>query len=136
MNSYTRFVFLLTSPSPQIIYELLSECLKNIFLRFRIVPSVLRLYSVHNVRGKLTFVNKFDFQLQSTSMEDSKDDKKEAKTVNFHQMELDDRILKVNSGNSQKNINAELKIFLGDRKARLDQSDDDSRESNSADSRR
>lgn len=69
-------------------------------------------------------------------MEDNKDDKKEAKTVNFHQMELDDRILKVNSGNSQEIINAELKIFLGDCKARLDQSDDDSRESNSADSRR
>jgi hypothetical protein len=29
-------------------------------------------------------------------MEDSTDDKKEAKTLNFHQMELDDRILKVN----------------------------------------
>lgn len=29
-------------------------------------------------------------------MEDSKDDKKEVKTLNFHQMELDDRILKVN----------------------------------------
>lgn len=29
-------------------------------------------------------------------IEDSKDDKKEAKTLNFHQMELDDRILKVN----------------------------------------
>lgn len=28
-------------------------------------------------------------------MEDTKDDKKEVKTLNFHQMELDDRILKV-----------------------------------------
>lgn len=27
---------------------------------------------------------------------DSKDDKKKTKTINFHQMELDDRILKVN----------------------------------------
>lgn len=69
-------------------------------------------------------------------MEDNKDDKKEAKTVNFHQMELDDRILKVNRGNFQKIINSKLKIFLGDCKARLDQSDDDSRESNSSHSRR
>ena len=30
-------------------------------------------------------------------MEDLKDDKKEEKTLNFHQMELDDRILKVNT---------------------------------------
>lgn len=28
-------------------------------------------------------------------MEDSKDDKKDDKIINFHQMELDDRILKV-----------------------------------------
>lgn len=28
-------------------------------------------------------------------MEDLKEDKKEAKSLNFHQMELDDRILKV-----------------------------------------
>lgn len=110
-------------------------CFK-ILLNFRIVPSVILLYSVHNVRGKLNFVDKIEFQLHSTRMEDNKDDKKETKTVNFHQMELDDRILKVNSRKSQKIKNVKLKIFLGDCKARLDQSDDDSRESNSADSRR
>jgi hypothetical protein len=32
-----------------------------------------------------------------SEIEDKKDDKKEVKVVNFHQMELDDRILKVNN---------------------------------------
>ena len=40
-------------------------------------------------------------------MEDTKDEKKEPKTVNFHQMELDDRILKVKRENFIKFFNQE-----------------------------
>lgn len=38
-------------------------------------------------------------------MEDVKEDVKDDKSINFHQMELDDRILKVNSMNFITNSN-------------------------------
>lgn len=41
------------------------------------------------------FQTKKSFTMEDTIMEDIKDDKKDNKTINFHQMELDDRILKV-----------------------------------------
>jgi hypothetical protein len=65
-------------------------------------------------------------------MEDTKDDNKEDKTINFHQMELDDRILKVKARNFDFNFvfNFQL-LFPGNCQARLDISHNDSRESHS-----
>lgn len=72
-------------------------------------------------------------------MEDVKEDKKDDKTINFHQMELDDRILKVKLVKHQNynltNKNKNFKIPSGDSETRLDHTDVDSRESNSADTR-
>lgn len=63
-------------------------------------------------------------------MEDLKEDKKEAKSLNFHQMELDDRILKVRHWKREKNLSLFFKkiFILGDSKTWLDITDIDTRE--------
>lgn len=65
-------------------------------------------------------------------MDDIKDDKKEAKTVNFHQMELDDRILKVSSTYPTTKLSV-TKYFPGDCQAGLVVTDSNPRESDSSD---
>jgi hypothetical protein len=68
-------------------------------------------------------------------MEDTKDDNKEDKTINFHQMELDDRILKVIHEiltSTSLNFTFHFQLFAGNRQARLVVSNHDSREGHSS----
>lgn len=69
-------------------------------------------------------------------MEDSKDDKKDDKVINFHQMELDDRILKVKWTNIQNYyfFNQEkINKISGNSEAWMDHTDNDSRERDTTD---
>lgn len=46
-------------------------------------------------------------------MEDTKDDNKDNKSINFHQMELDDRILKVRNFNILKILIVNIPMLSG-----------------------
>lgn len=67
-------------------------------------------------------------------MESIKEDNKEVKAINFHQMELDDRILKVNTTLSlTKQESKYINFISGNSKTRMDYAHYDPGESDSND---
>lgn len=66
-------------------------------------------------------------------IKDEKEDKKEDKVLNFHQMELDDRILKVNM-NFNVLFHFQHAFLIGDSKIGMDSTDNHTGECDSFDS--